>query len=166
MSPLLLLPPIIQDSVTVVVLTRMVEKMKKIAFALLCICAAGSAVAQTYACQFIMQAGMDKDPKSGWKIMGFKPPEPFFITMSNGLISTKSVAEPPLMMPTFSTTCMKIETPSLGVSHWCAAYSDYLSFSEKTLNGAFTKTFGAMQSSNANETDSVTVSRFRCQKIR
>lgn len=140
--------------------------MKKIALALLFVFATGSAVAQTYACQFIMAAGMHKDPKTGWKITGFGVEEPFFLTLSNGLIDTKSVAEPPLSMPTYSTTCMKRESPSLGVSHWCADYSDYLTFSEKTLNGGLARTFGAMKSSSAETADAVMVSRFKCQKVR
>jgi hypothetical protein len=140
--------------------------MKKIALALLYVFATGSAAAQTYACQFIMSAGMDKDPKSGWITKSYKVDDPFFLTMSNGLIDTKSVAEPPLEMSTFFTSCMKRESQSLGVSHWCADYSQYLSFSEKKLNGSLAKTFGEMSSPNIATADSVTVSRFKCQKVR
>lgn len=165
MSPLL--STNIQDSAIVVSLTMMVDGMKKIALALLCVFATGSAVAQTYACQFIMKAGMLKDPKKGWEVTGFKLPEPFFLNMSKGLIDTKSVTEPPIAMSSFSAECMKRESPStLGVTHWCSDYSDYLSFSENTLNGGLTKTFGAMQSSNDTDVDGISVARFKCQKVR
>jgi hypothetical protein len=140
--------------------------MKKIALALLCVFATGSAAAQTYACQFIMQAGMDKDPKTGWKTAPFKVREPFFLTMSNGFIDTASVIQPSLSMANFSITCSKHDHSSMGVSHWCADYANYLSFSEKTLNGGYSRTFGAMQSSNDSDVDTVTVSRFKCQKVR
>jgi hypothetical protein len=140
--------------------------MKKIALALLCVFATGSAAAQTYACQFIMSAGMLKDPKSGWKVTGFEIDEPFFLTMSNGLIDTKSVVESPLNFSSFAATCNKYDLVSLTFSHWCADYSKYLSFDEKTLNGGFARTFGAMQSSSSATADSVSVARFKCQKVR
>jgi len=138
--------------------------MKKIAFALLCVFATGTAAAQTYACQFIMVAGMDKDPKTGWTVTGFKPNEPFFLSISNGLIDTKSVAESPLNLTVSS--CNNSPSVALGVAHWCADYTNYLSFSEKTLNGGYAKTFGAMQSSSDAAADSVSVSRFKCQRVR
>lgn len=141
-------------------------KMKKIALALLCVFATGSAAAQTYACQFIMEAGMDKDPKTGWITASFKPREPFFLTMSNGFIDTASVIQQPLSWDNSTITCSKDDFSGMKVSHWCADYSNYLSFSEKTLNGGYSMTFGAMQSSNDSRADSVTVSRFKCQKVR
>ena len=139
--------------------------MKKIALALLFVFATGSAVAQTYACQFIMQAGMDKDPKKGWIISGFKVPEPFFLTMSNGLIDTKSVMEPPLKLSAFSVKCNKYAASMIGIVHWCADYTDHLSFNENTLNGGFAQTFGALQSSTESEPDPISVARFKCQKV-
>ena len=140
--------------------------MKKIAPALLCVFAIGSATAQTYACQFIMSAGMEKDPKSGWKVTGFQKDEPFFLTMSNGLIDTKYMIESPLDFASFAATCNKHELVDFAVSHWCTDYSKYLSFNEKTLNGGFARTFGAMQSTSSATADSVVVSRFKCQKVR
>jgi hypothetical protein len=140
--------------------------MKKIALALLCVFATGSAAAQTYACQFIMSAGMAKDPKSGWKVGEFNVQEPFFLTMSNGLIDKASVAEPPLSMLNPSTTCTKYDISNKGVVHWCADWSTYLSLSEKTLTGGYAMTNGAMQSSNDTKIDTVAVSRFKCQKVR
>ncbi len=139
--------------------------MKKIAIALLCVFATGSAAAQTYACQFIMTAGMNKDPKSGWTVTDFAIDEPFFLTMLNGLIDTKSVAEQPLNMNEYYAACFKGEL-SIGTNHWCADYSKYLSFDEKTLNGGFARTIGATQSSSNATADSVTVARFKCQKVR
>jgi hypothetical protein len=142
------------------------EIMKQIALALLFVFATGPAVAQTYACQFIMSAGMNKTPQTNWRVTSFILEEPFFITMSNDLIDTKSLTQPPLDMASFSVTCMKRNSPTtLGVTHWCADYSSYLSFSEKTLNGGFAKTFGAMQSSSNDDPDSVLVMRFKCQKV-
>jgi hypothetical protein len=139
--------------------------MKKIALALICVFATDSAAAQTYACQFIMSAGMKKDP-AGWKVGEFNVPEPFFLTMSNGLIDKASVAEPPLSMPNFSTTCTKDDISNKGVVHWCADWSSYLSLSEKTLTGGYALTNGAMQSSSDTKIDTVAVSRFKCQKVR
>ncbi len=141
--------------------------MKRIVFALLCLFAAGSAVAQTYACQFIQSAGMDKDPKIGWKVTDFKVDEPFFLTMSEGLIDAKSVTEKPIdMLP--NATCSKLgfEQEFIGNSHSCADATKHLTFSEKTLNGGFAETRGAMSSSEAVRADSVVVSRFKCQKVR
>ena len=138
--------------------------MKKIALALLCVFATGSAVAQTYACQFIMSAGMDKDPKSGWITKSYKVDDPFFLTMSNGLIDTQSVAEPPLNL--MASSCGKSPSVALGVVYWCVDRATYLSFSEKTLNGGFAQTFGAMQTASEANPDSVSVSRFKCQKVR
>jgi hypothetical protein len=142
--------------------------MKKIALALLFVFATGSAVAQTYACQFIMAAGMLKSPQTGWKTTEFNVPEPFFLTMSNGLIDKNSLKGPPTGMHPLDTRCSKseIDIPSIGLNHWCSSDSSYLSFSEKTLNGGFATTFGAMQSSSENQPDSVSVSRFKCQKVR
>lgn len=140
--------------------------MKKIALALIFVFATGSAIAQTYTCQFIMSAGMDKDPKKGWAVKTFKLREPFFLNISNGLIDTKSLTEPPSFLLSFSAACMKQSSPALGVSHWCADYSSYLSFSEKTLNGASARTFGALDSTSVEDPDSVTISRFKCQKVR
>jgi hypothetical protein len=140
--------------------------MKKIALALLFVFATGSAVAQTYACQFIMTAGMKKDQKSGWKVTNFQVDEPFFLTMSNGLIDTNSVTKPPLKLSTFSVSCNKYAVSVVGVVHWCADYSDYLSFNENTLNGGFATTMGAMQPSNDTDVDSVSIARFKCQKVR
>jgi hypothetical protein len=140
--------------------------MKKITLALLCVFATGSAAAQTFACQFIMEAGMHKDPKSGWITKSFKVDDPFFLTMSNGLITTKSLTEPPLSFADFAATCNKYDLVGLGLSHWCTDYSNFISFSEKTLNGGLAKTTGAMQSSSDTNVDSVTVSRFKCQKVR
>ena len=141
--------------------------MKKIALALLCVFATGSAAAQTYACQFIMSAGMNKTPKSDWKVAEFNVPEPFFLTMSNGLIDKNSLKGPPTSMHPSDTRCSKSEfdNPNIGLNHWCSSDTTYLSFSEKTLNGGFTNTMGAMQSSRDNEVDSVTVARFKCQKV-
>jgi hypothetical protein len=140
--------------------------MKKIALALFCIFATGSAAAQTYACQFIMSAGMKKESKTSWRTTSFEVSEPFFLSMSNGSIDTKSMTEAPIGMSPFSVTCMKRKSPTLGMTHWCADYSDYLSFNENTLNGGLAKTFGAMESSTAESSDSVMVSRFKCQKLR
>ena len=140
--------------------------MKKIALALLCVFATGSAAAQTYACQFIMAAGMNKDPKTGWKVTELQILEPFFLNVTNGLIDTKSVTQPPLKMSTFSTTCNKYEPSVVGVVHWCADYTDHLSFSQKTLSGGFAQTMGALQSASDANVDSVTVSRFKCQQVR
>ncbi len=139
--------------------------MKKIALALLCVFATGSAAAQTYACQFIMVAGMDKEP-SGWIAKTFKVPEPFFLTMSNGLIDTKSAAEKPVSMSAYFTTCFKRDLAGTGDSHWCADFAQYLSFNEITLHGGIARTMGAIASSDAPAADSVTVSRFKCQKVR
>lgn len=140
------------------------ETMKKIALALLCVFATGSVAAQTYACQFIMQTGMDKEP-AGWKTQTFNLPEPFFLTMSNGSIESESLAKPPLKMVSIPRMCNKFDSVS-GVLHWCADWASYLSFSEKTLSGGFANTFGAMQSPNDTEIDSVTVARYKCQKVR
>lgn len=144
--------------------------MKRIVFALMCLFASGSAAAQTYACQFIMTAGMDKDPKSGWISAFFKVPEPFFLTMSNGSIDPKSFAEPPVHISQIANTCMKYDFPGgkglQGVIHWCADQSTYLSFSENTLSGGVAQITGALQPSTDAKVDSVTVSRFKCQKVR
>lgn len=140
--------------------------MKRIVFAMMCLCASGSAAAQTYACQFIQNAGMDKDPKSGWITKSFMVDEPFFLTMTNGMIDTKSIVEKPLNF--LGATCSRLgfEDPFIGNSHWCADFSKYVSFSEKTLNGGFARAMGAMQSSSDKDVDSVMVSRFKCQKVR
>jgi hypothetical protein len=139
--------------------------MKKIALALLFVFATGSAVAQTYACQFIMSAGMKKDPKTGWKVTEFNVPAPFFLNMSNGLFVTESLAKPPLKFLDSYTTCRKFLSRA-DVLHWCSDFMDYISFNEHTLNGAFAITSGAMQSSSEREPDPVSVSRFKCQKVR
>ncbi len=111
---------------------------------------------------------MDKDPKRGWIISEFKVREPFFLIMSNGLIDKNSLKGPATGMHPSDTRCLKSEfnNPSIGLNHWCSSDTSYLSFSEKTLNGGFAQTMGAMQSSSDIETDSVTVSRFKCQKVR
>jgi hypothetical protein len=144
--------------------------MKKIALALLCVFATGSATAQTYACQFIMSAGMGKE-QSGWKVAEFPPyPSIFFLKMGNGVIDTNSLTESPLSMPASHTSCTKTaNSQSEAVKgddnfHWCAYYAGYLSFYEKTLNGGFARTYGAMQSTNDNQVDRVLVQRFKCQK--
>ena len=140
--------------------------MKKIALALLCVFATGSTAAQTYACQFIMEAGMIKDPKGSWRTTSFKLNEPFFLTMSNGLIDKTSLDEPPINMYSRAISCLKYELAGMGIVHWCADYANYLSLSEKTLNGGLAKTYGALQSPIEDPQDSVTVSRFKCQKVR
>jgi len=142
--------------------------MKKIALALLCVFATGSAAAQTYACQFIMTAGMDKDPKSGWRATEFKVREPFFLTMSGGVIDTKSLIDPATKMHPSVTKCFKTDYDDtyIGFSHWCASDTNYLSFSEKTLNGGLAKTLGALQASSDPDVDTVTIARFKCQKVR
>ena len=139
--------------------------MKKIALALFCVFATGSAAAQTYACQFIMSAGMIKDP-AGWKATEFKVDDPFFINMSSGLIDTKSVAEKPIGLSGHFTTCFKRDLAGTGDSHWCADFAQYLSFNEITLHGGIARTMGAIASSNAPAADAITVSRFKCQKVR
>jgi len=141
--------------------------MKKIALALLCVFATGSAAAQTYACQFIMTAGMDKE-LSGWKTKTFNSPEPFFLTMSEGLIDTKSFSDRPIRMSKIVTSCSKspFDSPPEGYIHFCADDTKYLSFSETTLNGGLARTFGALQPSSESEPDSVSISRFKCQKVR
>jgi hypothetical protein len=140
--------------------------MKRIVFSLLCLFAAGSVAAQTYACQFIMAAGMNKNT-AGWRLTEFNVPEPFFLTMLNGLIDTKSVTVKPIGMGSSETKCFKSEFDilDLGRTHWCGDFSDYLSFSEKTLNGGYARTVGGMQSSGDKDADSVAVSRFKCQKV-
>lgn len=140
--------------------------MKRIVLALVCLFAAGSLAAQTYACQFIMTAGMDKDPKSGWIMKSFEVDEPFFLTLANGLIDTKSIVEKPLNF--LGATCSRLgfEDPFIGNSHWCADFSKYVSFSERNLNGGLAITTGALQSSSDATPDSVAVSRFKCQKVR
>jgi hypothetical protein len=139
--------------------------MKKIALALLCVFATGSAAAQTYACQFIMQAGMAKD-SAGWKATEFKVDDPFFLTLTDGLIDKKSLAEKPVAQSPYFTTCFKRDLAGTGDSHWCADFAQYLSFNEITLHGGIAKTMGAILSSDAAATSAVTVARFKCQKVR
>ena len=139
--------------------------MKKIALALICVFVTGSAAAQTYACQFIMDAGMIKE-SDRWQVTSFKISEPFFLTIVDGLIDKKPLANKPTDM-TLDAVCMRdsFDSKAIGRSHWCADNMSYLSFSEKTLNGGFARTFGAMQSSSS-PADSVSISRFKCQQVR
>ena len=141
--------------------------MKKIAFALLCVFATGSAAAQTYACQSIMTSGMAKK-SAGWKATEFDVAEPFFLTISNSLIDAKSLAEQPSLLMDITTKCFRGDrnSPLVGLTHWCADSSAYLSFSEKNLTGALAYTYGAMTPSNNATADSVAVTRFKCQKVR
>ncbi len=120
--------------------------MKKLVLALVCVFLTGSAVAQTYACQFIMAAGMIKDPKGGWRTTEFNVPEPFFLAMSGGLIDSISLVQAPIIIEADSKCSISdFDSPKLGRSHWCSDKSNYLSFSEKTLNGGLAQTMGAMQ---------------------
>jgi hypothetical protein len=143
--------------------------MKKIALALLCVFATGTAAAQTYACQFIMSAGMNKTPKSTWKVGEFNVFEPFFLTMSNGSIDPKSfgTGDMQLVMSPLDSKCSKSEydNPKLGRIQFCADETSHLSFSDKTLNGGLAVMMGALQSTSDTIVDSVSVSRFKCQKV-
>jgi hypothetical protein len=142
--------------------------MKRIVFFLLSLFIAGSAVAQTYACQFIMTAGMHKESNGAWKVVAFNSPEPFFLKIINGVIDTTSLAEGSIQMFVPETSCSRSEfnLSDKGHTHRCSDSAKYLSFSEKTLNGGFALTTGAMQSTSDKDVDSVAVSRFKCQKIR
>jgi hypothetical protein len=120
----------------------------------------------TYACQYIMQSGMHR-VQEVWKTTNFLLPEPFFFTISDGLIDKKSLENSPVRISSLSGSCSKTkhDDPLIGRSHWCSDNTNYLSFSEKTLAGGLAKTMGAMQSASDPIVDSVTVSRFKCQKV-
>jgi hypothetical protein len=118
----------------------------------------GSSLAQTFACQYIANAGLSWE-SGQWVVSKFTIREPFFFTIKAGIGITSFKGD---KLIEDNLVCDQRATGN-GSYSCSTSLGDYLYFREKTLRGTISSNFGGTL--DGARRDSVSISPFICTKM-
>ena len=132
--------------------------MSRILFVSLLLVVTANSLAQTFACQYIANAGLSWE-SGKWVVSKFTIREPFFFTIKAGVGITSFKGD---SLIEGNLICDQRVTGN--GSHSCSTYlGDYLYFWEKTLRGTVSSNFGGTM--EGTRRDSVSIAPFICTKM-